>query len=321
MKKNGLLVLSIVLMLVLSSCASAQRSATNETIDSSRSAEGGMAYSEAVSPAEAPSAAAPDTATTGAASSSGGDQMIVKTASLTILVDDPSVSLSDLMKLVDEMGGYTVSSSKYQTYLSSGEQVPAAYATVRVPSGRLTDALDQIKALTGDPGKYVTDESVSGQDVTQTYTDLGSRLRNLEEAEVELSALYDKAVDTDDILAIYNKKMEVTEQIEVIKGQMQYYEEASTMAAITVQINAKASVQPITVAGWEPKGVARNAIQALINFFKGFVNFLIWLGIYILPILIIIGLPIFFLVRWLVRRNRRAQEKRKQMPPMPSDRK
>jgi hypothetical protein len=88
-----------------------------------------------------------------------------------------------------------------------------------------------------------------------------------------------------------------------------------------VTISAKASVQPITVAGWEPKGVARNAVQALINFGKGFVNFLIWLVIYVLPVLLVIGTPIFFFVRWLVRRNRREQEKRKVMPPLPGDKK
>jgi Flp pilus assembly protein TadB len=115
--------------------------------------------------------------------------------------------------------------------------------------------------------------------------------------------------------------MQVSEQIEVIKGQMQYYEEASATSEISVQISAKASVQPVSVAGWEPKGVARNAVQALINFGKGFVNFLIWLGIYILPIVIVIGAPIFFFVRWLVRRKRRADEKLRQMPPLPSEKK
>ena len=105
--------------------------------------------------------------------------------------------------------------------------------------------------------------------MTQAYTDLASRLRNLQEAETELTTMYEKAVDAEDVLAIYNQKMQVSEQIEIIKGQMQYYEEASATSSISLDISAKASVQPVTIAGWEPKGVARNAVQALINFGEG----------------------------------------------------
>ena len=192
-----------------------------------------------------------------------------------------------------------------------------------MPAEKLNDALDQIKALTGDPVKYTLSENISGQDVTQEYTDLKSRLRNLEEANAKLSELYDNAVKTEDALAIYQQKVQVTEQIEVLKGQIQYFEQASSKSAITVQIVAKATIAPITIAGWQPAGVARDAVQALINFGKGLVNFLIWLGILIIPIVIVIGLPIFLLVRWLTRRNRRIQAAkleamRSQQPPLPT---
>jgi hypothetical protein len=241
--------------------------------------------------------------------------MVIQNASLTILVDDPSKSLSDIMKMATAMGGFTVSSNSYQTYTSAGDQVPTATVTIRVPSDQLNAALDQIKALTGNPEKFVTDESVSGQDITQEYTDLQSRLTNLEQASDELTKMYDSATKTDDILAIYNQKLQITEQIEVLKGQIQYDEQASAKSAITVQINAKATSQPITVAGWQPTGIARDAVQALLNFFKGLVNFLIWVVILVLPIVIVIGVPLYFLIRWLVRRNK---AKKAQLPPLPT---
>lgn len=272
-------------------------------------------------PAATMAASLPDNANDGGrATSATGTikQMVIQNASLNILVDVPSKSLSDIMKMASDMGGFTVSSNSYQTYAASGVQIPAASVTIRVPSEKLNDALDQIKALTGDPAKYVTSEAVTGEDVTQQYTDLQSRLRNLEEAEVELSKMYEKAVEASDVLAIYNQKLQVTEQIEVIKGQMQYFEQASAKSAISVQIEAKASAQPITVAGWQPKGVARNAIQALLDFLKGLANFLIWFGLMVLPVLLIFGLPIFFLVRWIARRNK---AKKGQLPPLPSEKK
>jgi phosphotransferase system glucose/maltose/N-acetylglucosamine-specific IIC component len=54
----------------------------------------------------------------------------------------------------------------------------------------------------------------------------------------------------------------------------------------------------------------RDAAQALINFGKGLVEFLIWLIILVVPVVAVIGLPIFFLVRWLIRRNRRKSAER-----------
>jgi hypothetical protein len=217
--------------------------------------------------------------------------------------------------MADDMGGFTVSSNTYQTYTSSGDQVPTATVTIRVPADQLDTALNKIKALTGDASKFVTNESVSGQDVTQDYTDLQSRLTNLEQASNELTAMYDKATKADDILAIYNQKLQITEQIEVLKGQIQYYEQAAAKSAISVQINAKATAQPITVAGWQPTGIARQAVQALLNFLKGLVNFLIWFVILIIPILIIFGIPLYFLIRWLTRRKKAKQA---QMPPLPN---
>ncbi len=315
MKKFGFFTIFLVLTLVLSGCA---KTSTQEMART----DGGMdVYMEA------PAAMAPvaeeyyEAEKANVTNALGGaiQQMIIMNADLSIAVDDPTQTMADIQKLAADLGGFTVSSNLYKTQTAAGLEVPAANVTVRVPAEKLNEALEKIKAFTGDPAKFTLSENISGQDVTQEYTDLKSRLRNLEEADAKLSELYETAEKTEDALAIYAQKMQVTEQIEVIKGQMQYYEQSSQKSAISVYIQAKASVAPITVAGWQPSGVARKAIQALVNFGKGLVNALIWLVITILPILLVIGLPIYFLVRWLVRRSRRNQAKRMQgsTPPAP----
>ncbi len=323
MKKKFVLISLLIAVLMLSACAKAAttQSATdsNSSLGYSRDSVEAPATMEMAATAKAP---LPSSTGSMANSSTEIQQMIVMNASLEIAVDDPGTAMSDIQKMASDMGGFTVSSYIYWTYGSNAEKIPAANITVRVPAEKLDAALDQIKALTGDAAKYTLSENISGQDVTQDYTDLQSRLRNLEEANAKLSELYDTATKTEDALAIYQQKLQVTEQIEVIKGQMQYYEQASAKSAITVQITAKESIAPITIGKWQPVGVARDAVQALINFGKGLANFLIWLVILIVPIAIVIGLPIFFFVRWLVRRNRRKQaarleELKKQQPPLP----
>lgn len=235
-------------------------------------------------------------------------QMIMMNANLEIAVDDPSISLTDIQKLAREFGGFTVYSNLYKTQTSNGSEVFEATATIRVPAERLDEAMTKIKALTGDAKKYTLNENVSGQDVTKEYTDLKSRLRNLEEADAKLSEFYENAANTEEALSIYTQKMQVTEQIELIKGQIKYYDESVSTSAITVTIRSKQSIAPLTVAGWKPSGVAKDALEALLKFGKGLVNFLIWLGLYILPIILVIGLPVYFLVRWLMRRSRNRKE-------------
>jgi hypothetical protein len=319
MKKNVFLIAIIVVVFALSGCAAKQSSSREASNNIVYDYSGTDAMTAGSAPAPAATMApayeeaeAPKSAALADSSDTTIQQMIIKNADLTIAADDPADAMDQINDLANGMGGFVVSSYVYKSYTDTGVEVPEATITVRVPAEKLDSALGQIKALTGDADKYTVNESISGQDVTKEYTDLKSRLKNLEEADAKLSELYDKAEKTEDALAVYNQKIQITEQIEVIKGQMQYYEQSASMSAISVRIVAKETIAPITVAGWEPQGVARNAVQALINFGKGLVEFLIWLIILIVPILVIIGLPIFFIVRWQVRRNRRKQAARQE---------
>jgi hypothetical protein len=115
-----------------------------------------------------------------------------------------------------------------------------------------------------------------------------------------------KADKTEDVLSVFSQLSQIRGQIDVIKGQMKYYQDSAAMSAVTVTLIAQQSTQPISVAGWEPQGQARDAIQALVNFSQNFVNFLIWLVLLVIPALIIILLPaflIFLLVRAILRRR------------------
>ena len=328
MKTKSVLIGIVILSLTLSGCASKSYTANN--LRSGGVEDYAMKAAPMVEPMEpmldsyAESAGSPGIAAAGVESV----QMIMMNASLSIAVDDPAATLRDVQQLAKGMGGYTVSSNLYKSYTSSGVEVPQANLIIRVPAERLDEAMQKIKDMTGDPKKYTLNESISGQDVTKEYTDLKSRLRNLEEADAKLSEFYENAANTEDALSIYSQKMQVTEQIEIIKGQIKYYDESVSTSSITLQIQSKETIAPITVAGWQPSGVARDALQALLDFGKGLVNFLIWLVILVVPIVLLFGLPIFFLVRWLKRRStarklaaleRRAQENKSEpTPPIPT---
>jgi len=239
----------------------------------------------------------------------GGERLVIQNADLMIVVADPVTKMDSIAKMAQQMGGFVVSSNLYETTLPNGIQVPETNITIRVPAEKMNDALTQIKAEVLD----ITSETRTGQDVTQEYTDLQSRLRNYEAAEAQLREIMASATKTEDVLNVFNQITYYREQIEVIKGQMQYYEQSAALSAINVRILAEETVQPLEIGGWKPVGVARNAVQALINFFKGFVNFLIWLVVFIVPVVAVIILPIWGI--WCGIRNWRAKRKVRKTQP------
>lgn len=264
---------------------------------------------------ESGAAPAPTYAANEAPTSGGGgveaasvERIVIQNADLSIVVGDVEARMNEIQEMAQEMGGFVVSSNLYQGYTSNYTPVPEASVTIRVPSENLDEALDRIKKDVVD----VQNETRSGQDVTAEYVDLKSRLKTYQAAEQELTELMENAQDTDEVVNIFNQLMYYREQIEIIQGQIKYYEEAAALSAISVRIIAEETIQPIEIGGWEPQGVARDAIQDLIYFWQGFVDFVIRFILYTLPVLVTIGIP-FYLVfigaRALFRKMRGNKKK------------
>lgn len=234
------------------------------------------------------------------------ERMVIRNADLSVVVKDPEASMDEIGKMAVEMGGYVISSNVYQSYSPSGNPIPEATVAVRVPAEKLDEALKQIK----EAAVEVQNETVSGQDVTSQYVDLESQLKNLEAAEEQLVEIMSNATTTEDVMNVFNQLTSIRGQIEVIKGQMKYYEESAALSAISIRLIAEETIQPIEVAGWKPEGTARDAVQNLIYFWQDFVDFLIVFVINFLPKLLTIGI-VFGLPIWLIVRAVRNARKRK----------
>lgn len=236
------------------------------------------------------------------------DRIVIKNADLSIVVEDPAASMDAISKLTEDMDGFVVSSNLYQTFLASGVEVPEAFITVRIPADSLLEALEQIES----DAKEVLSKNISGQDVTREYTDLQSRLRNLHNAEEQLSEIMASAFKTEDVLSVFYQLSQITQEIEMINGQIQYFDQASALSSISITLIANEAVQPLTIGGWEPVGIAKDAIQALITTLQGLVNTVIWLVLYLLPTLLIILIPFWLVWRvikvFLGRRKKKVVE-------------
>ena len=245
----------------------------------------------------------------GAARPTGdAERIVIKNANLSIVVADPAVSMEAIAKMAEGMGGFVVSSNLYKTTTRAGVEVPVANVTVRVPADRLESALEQIKAMVENPTVDLLSEDISGQDVTSEVTDLESRLRNLRAAEAQLLEIMEMATESEDVIAIFRELTSVREQIEVTEGQIKYYRESARLSAIYVNLQAKEALEPITIGRWEPGIEAQRAIQALLDGGKFLVNAFIWIVLFAIPILAVIAVPIYLIVKFFRKRAQRRKE-------------
>jgi hypothetical protein len=232
------------------------------------------------------------------------ERLVVRTANLSIVVHDPAESARQISALADELGGFVVSSNVYETTFSdAGVTAVRASITIRVPADSLDEALDRIEAGATE----VQSRTVTGEDVTQQYTDLQSRLRNLEAAEAQLREIMASADKTEDVLAVYNQLVQTRGEIETVKGQIQYYEQSARLSSITVDMIPDVAAQPLQIGGWHPEGTAKDAVTALLRALRFLGDAVIWLAICVLPIGLLFGIPGYFVIRGVIRRRRMAK--------------
>jgi hypothetical protein len=194
-------------------------------------------------------------------------RMIIKTGWLNLVVKDVLDVAKKIAKFAEENGGWVVSSN-----ISEYEKVPSGSITVRVPVEKFEEAKDYFRSL----AVRVTNESVQSQDVTEEYVDLQSRLRNLEAAESQLLELMKRTGKVSEILEVHRELTNVRQQIEQIKGRMQYLEQSVKMSSITVNLALSEELLPVPPAEkWRPKYVLLQSWKSVLNFWKGFSYFLI----------------------------------------------
>ncbi len=217
------------------------------------------------------------------------DRMIVRTGDMSLVVEDVTQASNEIAQLAVSFGGYVVSSS-----ISGEEEEMRGWISIRVPDEKFDQALTELRNL----AVRVKSENTSSQDVTEEYIDLEARLRNAEATEKQYLALLEKATDVEDILKIYESLSQVRQEIEQIKGQMQYLERTSSMSMISVSLEPQATAKPLVHAGW-------SALETLKSAVRGIVTFGQWLGI--LAIWLIIFIPVWGTILGIIlwRRHRR----------------
>lgn len=283
----------ILMVLILVACGGAAME--------SRSAD------EAGAPAEAPAfegavaeeaAAEPPQST--ASQVDVQEQLIIRTADLSIVAEDTEESIEAIAGLAEESGGWVVQSSVFQTGEAKSGDI-----SIRVPVERFDATLSTIQEMAVEVENLTT----RGEDVTEEYVDLQARLQNLEATAQRVRNFLDEARNVEEALAVNQELSRLEGEIEALKGRIQYLEQSAAFSTINVSVTPDALSQPIEIGGWRFGGVVRDAVEALVSALQGLATIAVWIVIVLLPLALLVVVPLWliFVVIRRLRRRRAAQ--------------
>jgi hypothetical protein len=185
---------------------------------------------------EAPVAAAGAGASSPAVGPNGSlpeaSRRVIRTAELSVETDAPGVAASTLAALADSKGGFVVSSETGRSTEADGAETVSTTIVFRVPVAVFDDALVAVRGL----GTRVSNEKVTGQDVTEEYVDLEARVRAQRAVEEQYLSVLKEAKSIPDILAVEQKLGEARTEIERAEGRRRLLENETRLSTITVHL-------------------------------------------------------------------------------------
>jgi hypothetical protein len=233
------------------------------------------------------------------------DRKVVYNGRLQLQAAQTRGAFNEIVRLVEAAGGYVASTSIGEA--SGNTQQPVINLVIRLPADRLTATLEGIRAA----ADKVVAEALNSQDVTEEYTDIEAQLRNLQVLETELLGLLTDLRDNPDadpskLLEVFAEIRSTRGEIERLQGRRQLLDNLVALATVEISISPLPAAAPISPEpGWEPAAVAKQALRDTVASLQNIGDFLIRLGLNVLPLLIIVFGPIA-LIAWLVwRRVRR----------------
>lgn len=234
------------------------------------------------------------------------DRKIVYKANIAMEVENYGDAQSEIKNKALLAGGYIVQFSENRTpYEQSGT------LTVKVPSNGFTGfitALEQMKPKS-------IQQNIQGQDVTEEFVDLTSRLKSKQVMEARLLDFLGKSTKTDELISFSNELGRVQEEIEKIKGRMTYLEQNVAFSTVEIRLyqkleGAKKQKEPADSFGGQIKHAASASASVMLEVLQALLLFLAG-ALPVLTVLAIAGTPVL----WWLRKRRRAidlQEQRAQ---------
>ncbi len=221
------------------------------------------------------------------------NRLVIRTAMQSMVVERVDLAEARVRQIAAERGGYVLRAQ------SSGEEAArSATITIKVHAERFDETL----ATLGGLAQQIESQQIEGQDVTDEFVDLESRLRNLRALEARLLTFLEEARNVEDSLRVSQELSNTQGEIEQVQGRINYLRESAALATITVSL--RSVVVPslaTTTVEWSPLRTARGALSGVIAFGQGLITLAIVVGVW-LPV----WGPMVLLGMWFWRRGQRV---------------
>jgi len=258
-------------------------------------------------PAFAPTESSVTVANAGGQPGQPIQRLIIRNGSVSVSVANTYDARNQIIGLINQMeaqGAFLVSVNESG---GGGDISPYISMQIRVPAAQFSATMGAIAKLAAEGTTPQRNETA--QDVTAEYVDVKARVESMELARTRLQQIMAEAQNTTDLLQAEAQLTQREAEIEALKGQMQYLEQSAALSSITVSLSPYILSQPVDTT-WQPGETVRRAFDDLLDSLRGFADFLIYFAVAALPWLIVAGLVIYGIVRFIIglfRRNQRKQ--------------
>jgi hypothetical protein len=168
----------------------------------------------------------------------GQDRTIIKTANLSLVVNNPRSTVDLVSQVTTSNGGVVTSSNIYESFDQSG--ATQAQMVLRVPVDKLDDTLAKLRKL----GTKILQDSVNSDDRTKQKVDLQAQLKNLRATEEQMMTIMKQAKTVQETLEVQRELTSIRSQIEVMDAELQNLTTDAAMSTISVSLSSKTSDLP-----------------------------------------------------------------------------
>lgn len=161
---------------------------------------------------------------------------IIRTASLTLSVENIDEKINALSSLVEGYGGYVKSNNRYTEKRAS--------LNIKIPSVKFDIFITEVLNL----GK-VTSNSTSSRDVTDQVIDIDARMKNLIVLRSRYRELLGKANTVKEIISIEKELSKIQTEIDTIEGRRKLLLDQVAMSSVNVTFEQKTIYGPLGYIG------------------------------------------------------------------------
>ncbi|WP_195724306.1 DUF4349 domain-containing protein [Paenibacillus monticola] len=224
----------------------------------------------------------------------GLNMKLIYHANLNMEVENYAKAQTEIRNMVSLANGYIIEFTE-----TSAEYEQGGTFILKVPASGFSSFLSNLDKVKHEK----LERSIKGQDVSEEYVDLGSRLKAKQLMEVQYTEFMKKATKSSDLVSFANELGAIQEQIEQIKGRMRYIDQNVSFSTVELRLyqTDKAVVDKEETDQGPLMDRASSALNASLHAISVTFQWIVVILAGALPLLIVVGI-VLAIVLWF-RKN------------------